>query len=182
MLGVTDPALTTFRRFVVAVCVLLVVFVTLSSVRLLPQDVRFQVGQVFPEGWELFTKDSRLPVFRSAVQLGGVWVRADRGPLSKASNWFGFSRTPRWQSVELARLVEEVPNLNAWTPCDELPTDCLANVDDSRIVGVRNRTPYQSLCGRVGLVRQFVLPWDEASPTGEDFRTTHVVVLEAECG
>ncbi len=178
----TDPGVGPFRRFVVVCCVVLVAFVTMSSLHVFPANVRFHVGQVFPEGWELFTRESRLPIFRSAVFRNGTWVRADRGPLSKASNVFGFRRNPRWQSVEIARLVEEVPNLNAWTPCSDLPIDCLAGVDREDVRAVRNRTPFSSLCGRVGLVRQFVVPQDEASPTGDDFRTTHVVVLEAQCG
>lgn len=177
----SDPSLRGFRIFVVAVCAVLVGFVTLSSLRVLPHELRFNVGQVFPEGWDLFTRDPRLPVFRSAVQRNGTWVRADRGPLSKASNWFGFSRTARWQSVEVERLVEEVPDLSAWTPCDRAPSECLEDIDEERVATVRNRTPFTSLCGRVALVRQFVVPWDEAQPGGNDFRTTHVIVLEAQC-
>ncbi|MGH2758145.1 MAG: SdpA family antimicrobial peptide system protein [Actinomycetota bacterium] len=177
----TDPGVGAFRRFVVLCCVVLVAFVTLSSLRVLPADVRFHVGQVFPEGWELFTRDPQLPIFRSALLRDGIWVRADRGPLSKASNVFGFRRNPRWQSVEIARLVEEVPNLDEWTQCADRPIDCLANVDNDDVRPVRNRTPFSSLCGRVGLVRQFVVPQSRATSTGDDFRTTHVVVLEAEC-
>ncbi len=171
-----------FRAGVIAACVVLVLGVTAVSVRLVPDNVRFQVGQVFPEGWELFTKDPQLPIFRTAVFRGGEWKRADRGPLSKSSNWFGFSRNVRWQSVEIERLVQEVPNLSVWTRCKQTPTSCLDGIDDGDVVAVRNRTPFRTLCGRVGLVRQFVLPWDEADPDGNDFRTTHVVALDAECG
>lgn len=138
------------------------------------------MGHVFPEGWQLFAEAQRALRFRAAATNEGGWVDATRLPLAEASNAFGLGRAVRWQNVEIVRLLEQVPKLDAWSRCDERPLRCLERTETARVHRVPNQTPYPSLCGRVGLIRQRIVPIGELDG-GDPYRTTHVVVLDVRC-
>lgn len=170
-----------FSVVIVLLTAALVGFVTLSSIHVLPAGLRFHVGQIFPEGWELFVAGPSAPRFRTAVVRDGRWISADRGPMSGPDNAFGLNRAVRWQSVEVRRLVEEVPQLSQWTPCERAPLRCLARAQEHGAASVTNRTPYQTLCGRAGLIRELIFPPGERGSDGADVQTTHVIVLDVRC-
>jgi antimicrobial peptide system SdpA family protein len=160
--------------------VLLASVVTLSGTHLLPDGTRPYLGHLFPEGWKLFAIDPETPRFRAAVFRDGRWHDAQRLPLSKPSNAFGLNRSVRWQAVEIPRLVNEVPDLSSWTPCRRQPFRCL-DVAGRRTHRVANQTPYSSLCGRVGLIRGFLVPPGRSSAGDDATQITHVVVLDVRC-
>lgn len=175
-----DERFARFAKITLAVVSALVLFVTATSVGLLGNRVSFAVGQFFPEGWKLFAEGPQAPRFRAAKVVDDRWVDATRLPLAKPSNAFGLDRTVRWQNVEISRLVGEVPRLNAWTRCNAHPLRCLERTERTRVHRVTNRTPLESLCGRVGLIRQLIVPIERLDG-GNPYRITHVVVLDVRC-
>lgn len=176
-----DDSLGRFAFGVFVAAALLTALVTISSVGALPAGPRLRIGQFFPEGWKLFTAPPQAARFHPVVSRQGRWQDATKLPLAKPSNAFGLNRSPRWQAEELTRLVAEVPYLNKWTPCRKRPSSCLALAERKRrIWRVPNRTPFQTLCGRVGLVRELIVP-PGGQGSANRLRTTHVVVLDVGC-
>lgn len=169
-----------FAKVTVVVAATLVLFVTASSLGFVGSGVRSVVGHVFPEGWSLFAVPQGAVHFRAAEKRDGAWTDATRLPLAEASNTFGLNRSVRWQNVEIIRLIGAVGNLDSWTQCDARPLRCLARAERARVLRVVNETPYPSLCGRAGLIRQQIVPIDELDG-GEPFETTHVVALNVRC-
>lgn len=161
----TDERLGRFTIGTIVLAALLVLLVAQSSVPPnavpLPRNLRTNVQQLFPEGWPLFTRDPHHPQFRVARSRDGRWTWANAGPLGKPANAFGLDRAARWQSIEIPRLVAQLPPDDEWPECRGNRLSCLAGSRQTRIPRINNGTPISTLCGRVGFVKHEVVEWDQ---------------------
>lgn len=132
-----------------------------------------------PQGWRFFTRDPREPRTRLLTKAGGRWESASLGPTSRPVLAFGLNRRARAQGMEHAWIVSRARAVD-WADCDEEVVRCL----DDRDVAARieNRVPRPTLCGRVGVVRQSVLPWAWRASRGSLRMPSQVVVFEVDCG
>lgn len=110
-----------------------------------------------PQGWKFFTRNPRedwlIPFVREA---GGKWRLASVGPNGTASAFFGLSRVPRAQGIEMGLLLYKLPS-EVWGACERDPRVCL---EKSPIkMTLHNRLPDATLCGIIGMVRQRQIPW-----------------------
>jgi hypothetical protein len=128
-----------------------------------PRSVARHVRQVFPEGWPLFTRDP--PAFepRVAVQRAGRWVWADRGPLARPGNAFGFHKVAIAQNVEVAMIAALLPSRDKWPGCRGSALACFGELDAAgrrtpRVINPVRASP--AFCGRFGIVYLGPEPWE----------------------
>lgn len=145
-----------------------------------PRGVARHVRQVFPEGWPLFTRDP--PAFepRVAVQRSGRWVWADRGPLARPENGFGFHKVAIAQNVEVQMIAARLPGRDDWPGCNGSPLVCLRQLDDTgrripQAVNPARRTP--AFCGRIGIVYPGPEPWGRK----REQPATRFLIADVEC-
>ena len=91
----------------------------------------------------------------------------------------GFDRRLRAVWIEAGLLFAAV-SPNEWSDCKESPARCLEAMEPLRTMV--NTSPEPHLCGRVGLVRQRVLPWAWARARSRLDMPSKLLLLEVECG
>ena len=150
-----------FALGAVLVALVLVTFLPSTS-GYIPRGVARHVQQVFPEGWPLFTRDPPAYEPRVAVERSGRWVWADRGPLGKPRNAFGFNKVAIGQNVEVAMIAARLGPKQGWPGCRGDALACLSELDATgertpRVVSPRRISP--TYCGRIGIVYLGPEPW-----------------------
>lgn len=146
----------------------------------LPIEKRVAVKVWFPQGWCFFTRsprEDRLSVlladgdgaFLPAIASQGHWRR----PVG------GFDRRERAAWIEAGILFASVAP-PGWTECKHRPTDCLRGLTPA--AEILNPSPNPRLCGRVGLVRQRVLPWAWAKSGRSLAMPSKVALVNVLCG
>ncbi len=150
--------------FGLGVALVLLVLVTFlpATKGYVPGGFARHVRQVFPEGWPLFTRDPPLFEPRVAVQRSGRWVWADRGPLARPNNAFGFHKVAIAQNVEVQMIASRLPARDDWPGCRGSPLVCFRQLDEAgrrvpRAVNPVRETP--AFCGRIGIVFPGPEPW-----------------------
>jgi antimicrobial peptide system SdpA family protein len=142
-----------------------------------------QAAAVLPQGWGFFTRDpqeSRVLLFRS--DDGESWTPAGLGQNSQAKYFFGLSREPRVQGIELGHLRSGVPE-EAWVDCEARSTaecvDRAALVEGTALV--ENSDPTPTLCGRVVMVERAPVPWAWRDSVTEDEMSGRASALDVAC-
>ena len=146
----------------------------------LPAESDIRVRLWAPQGWKFFTRNPRedwlLPFSRSS---GGSWQSASLGPNGRLDAYFGISRRPRAQGIEIGLLLFKVPKA-AWDECDHEPTVCLERSPIKATL--RNRSPRPTMCGMVGFVQQKQTPWAwEAKGATPKHMPSRVAKFEVKC-
>lgn len=132
-----------------------------------------------PEGWAFFTKNPREPVFVPyALDRSGIWRSVAVGSYDEPRHLFGASRTPRAQGVEMGLLASAVSG-SAWQTCNALVEDCLRNAQEWLVAA--NPSPAATLCGKIAIVRQELLPWAWAAARGSTVMPSTFVRIDARC-
>lgn len=145
----------------------------------LPFEKQIAVRSWLPQGWCFFTKDprdDRMLVFRASGD-GSLTPAIDsqtRWPRRAG----GFDRRLRAVWIEAGLLFVAV-SPNEWSECKEHPARCLEAMEPQRTMV--NTSPEPHLCGRVGLVRQRVLPWAWARARSRLEMPSKVLLLEVAC-
>jgi hypothetical protein len=182
-LSTTGPRWAAFTIGSFVLAALLALLVAASSlavtVRHVPEDVRRQVQQLFPEGWPLFTRDPPALEARVAIERSGDWSWADRGPLGKPINAFGFHKAPIAQNVEVAIIASYLPARDRWPACEGPALRCLRRVDEAggRTPRAVNSRRNPTFCGRIGIVYPAPEPWARK----EETTPTRVLVADVTC-
>jgi antimicrobial peptide system SdpA family protein len=133
-----------------------------------------------PQGWKFFTRNPRedwLLPFRRAHD--GNWKSASLGPNGRADAYFGISRLPRAQGIEMGLLLYKLPKA-MWDECNTDPVVCL---EHSAIKAtLRNKTPNPTLCGIVGFADQRQTPWAwQAHGVAPRFMPSRIAKFEVKC-
>jgi antimicrobial peptide system SdpA family protein len=146
----------------------------------LPFENQVFVRLWFPQGWKFFTRNPR-EVHRDVYlrDATGAWKPvSDTLMNTSAANLLGLDRKNRALNVELARLMEGIPNAG-WF---KTKGDPIAALDKCAVIKtVRNETPQPRICGTVGIVEQPPLPWAWFRDGIKAVMPSRVVKLEVQC-
>lgn len=131
-----------------------------------------------PQGWSFFTRDPREEKQTLYVRHGSTWESALIAPHDRLSNLAGLRRKSRAQGVEMALLVNGLPN-DAWHPCTASVQECLAQLPPG--LAVHNTSPAPTLCGTVAVVLQKPVPWAWAHSAHPVTMPSRILSLEVSC-
>jgi sporulation delaying protein A len=128
-----------------------------SPVRLPLESVHFPAeGRVWlfiPQGWQMFTRDPRLPYITASKWSGTQWLPASY-PDSDPRNLFGLRRTPMSDDKEISLLTKSISD-ESWRPCAAAPISCLS---DMSALPMHNASELARVCGEVGLIKRRTVP------------------------
>lgn len=134
-----------------------------------------------PQGWAFFTKSPQsgvlVPYQRTTT---GHWESLHAGPNSAAYNAFGFDRASRAQGVEVALLLDAIPE-KQWKDCGSSVAECLEQHSAMQPVSVKNISPDPTVCGDVFLVEQLPVKWAYTDMVPYSYRARQIVRLDASC-
>ena len=139
------------------------------------------VNTVMPEGWAFFTKPADSSVVTVFASGAGGFTEIT-APSNAEPLWvFGLNRQSRYQAFESASLMLGVGK-EQWTECSETETnlECLARVET--VTAVDNTGELQTLCGRIGLVAEGVVPWSYRGFATDVRVPREALLVEADCG
>ena len=156
--------------------------IAFNAIRL-PFEDRLISRLFFPQGWKFFTRDSQEPtILPFREETDGAWTSALLGANGDRRNWFGLTRRPRAQGVEVGLLLEKAPA--DWpstkeSRCEGAPAECLKQAPVA--ARIRNITPHPTLCGTIGIVAQRQVPWAWSRDRRHLVMPSHVIKLEVQC-
>ena len=174
----------TVRRVLLAGLVLgwsaTVVSITVAALPYNPLTMPFGqergIKMFVPEGWGFFTRDPREPDLIVLTKSTGSWRILRNMPIASAANAFGIDRYPRAQSVELAMILHGVSDAD-WKGCSVAVETCL---DRTAAIPVTDRSPYPTLRGTLGLVKQEPIPWAWSANSDMVVMPSAVVVVNVD--
>jgi antimicrobial peptide system SdpA family protein len=146
----------------------------------LPGEHQVQARVWAPQGWKFFTRNPRedwlLPFHRGP---DGEWTTASLGPNGRLDAYFGISRRPRAQGIEIGLLLYKL-HKGIWNACNGDPTYCLEHSPIKATL--HNRSPNPTLCGVIGFVHQRQVPWAwDARGVAPAFMPSRIAKFEVKC-
>ncbi len=122
----------------------------------LPDEAGVNARLWSPQGWKFFTRSPREDWLLPFRRADDGWQRASLGPNARFDAYFGISRAPRAQGIEIGLLLHDVEK-GMWDKCTDDPVRCLERSPIKRTL--RNKTPQPTLCGLIGFALQEQVPW-----------------------
>jgi antimicrobial peptide system SdpA family protein len=145
----------------------------------LPLEQHVRTQQWLPQGWAFFTRDpqeDRLLVYQR--HASGAWTPALLTPHGRPENVLGMDRVSRAQGVEVGQLYERLRRKD-FEPCvGRLPACLDAHATDSRLP---NLMPHKTLCGRIAIVKQKLLPWAWSAWEERSQMPASAAIVEVQC-
>lgn len=113
---------------------------------------------LLPEGWGFFTKSPKDHSIYILHKKGNRWQYNDLLPIANPANVFGWDRTPRALSTEMAYLVNKVePEL--WQFCDEGIFACIQQEQTYVLVKKQAHLVRPILQDTMCFVTRIPVPW-----------------------
>jgi antimicrobial peptide system SdpA family protein len=143
----------------------------------LPFERSAHVREWFPEGWAFFTAPAQREQATPFTRRAGEWVSSNAGPNSRWSNALGMSRRARGQSVEIAKLIEQLAP-DDWSSCDQANATCF---DRAVTHAVQSRSLHPTLCGEVVISKARPVPWAWSQLKTPVAMPTQVLRMDVQC-
>lgn len=135
---------------------------------------------VLPEGWGFFTRDPQEPrvgVFRRGPE-SDTW-REESARNTTAAYLFGASRAARTRGIEIATLLQSVPDA-AWVECTDPLEHCAAAIAQPFPV-ITNLAASPTLCGDLLLRLQEPVPWAWSRSARTIEMPSRATAMKVEC-
>jgi antimicrobial peptide system SdpA family protein len=114
--------------------------------------------QYLPEWWGFFTADATRAEVVPYRHTSHGWVKSIAYPNGAAQDFLGWRRKGRSQSYDLDRIITAM-SPSMWRRCTHADTSCLDDVQQTHRVVI---TGLPILCGRLGLLDVYLVPWQSA--------------------
>ncbi|MDJ0376261.1 SdpA family antimicrobial peptide system protein [Cryobacterium sp. PH31-L1] len=143
---------------------------------------RAEVGTVFPESWEFFTRDPSsiaLVVYDDTSARRGEILAEGTLPQTNIQNGLGLSRNQRSQDTEKAILASRTSD---WVECGGMVSvDCLkaAAHESTQVVTPSKGSP--NFCGSYVIAEQSPVPYAYRNVTNETIQVTKAAHIEISC-
>jgi antimicrobial peptide system SdpA family protein len=132
---------------------------------------------VFPQGWAFFTHYSPTEELYHVYRTAAPTSLTDRLPYAEPKNLFGLDRTPKKQTQELDRLVQQIHD-GQWQPC---ASDDQCRNSPIRPIVIQNHALTPTYCGAVTVIGYTMVPWASRGLVSGSTIDSRAVRLDIQC-
>ncbi|MBE7106613.1 SdpA family antimicrobial peptide system protein [Bacillus cereus] len=170
--------------FSIAIVTIWVVFIFLTVISALDSSAirlskhnKTVISMVYPQSWGFFSKNPREPVWNiyglDNKQFTKHW------PNNSLNNIFGLDRFGRTQGIELGSILGQLPPSEKW---HEYNKDTKLNsTEDADFLKVKNVNPSPSLCGKLIITSEELIPWAWSKNTEVKKEIKKYIRIDVKC-